>query len=81
MKQVPQTDQKQFEFDFHAVRLEPELQMQAATYTPHQRRVLACVYERWAHQLRVSARLLEKHRLKPRRDPLRPLPARLLVKN
>ena len=36
--------------------------MEAATYTPHQRRVLACVYERWARQLRVSAKLLENTR-------------------
>ncbi len=78
---VPQTDSKQLEFRFDLVKLEPRLQLTAATLTPTQRRVLACVYERWAHQLRVSAKVLEKYQQPPRRNSLKPLPQRLLSRN
>lgn len=78
---VPQTTHTQAEFDFNAVKLEPELQMEAATFTPHQRRVLACVYERWAHQLRVSAKVLEKRRQSLPRASLKPLPRRKIAWN
>jgi len=71
----------QQEFNFHAVQLEPELQMEAATFTPHQRRMLASVYERWAHQLRVTAKVLEKD-LAPRpRGEVMWLPAKKLARN
>jgi hypothetical protein len=80
-KSVPQTNHTQTEFDFDAVKLEPELQMEAATFTPHQRRVLACVYERWAHQLRVSAKVLEARRRSSPRGTWKPLPRRKLAWN
>lgn len=43
------------------VVLEPELELIAATLSPTQRRELARVYRRWARQLFVSARVLEKY--------------------
>ncbi len=67
MKKVPQTDTNQTEFNFNAVRLEPELQIQAATLDPRQRVELAIVYRRYAHQLEISARVLERQRVPWRR--------------
>ena len=60
----------QFEFNFNVVKLEPELQIEAATFTPCQRLALAVKFERWAHELRVSARVLEKQRVPWRRRSL-----------
>ena len=54
------------------VRLEPELEIQAATLTSDQRRRLARLYYRWAKQLYVSADLLDLHAgLWPERSELR----------
>lgn len=59
---VPQTSKSvQTEFNFNAVKLEPELQLKAATLNPDDRRALARIYFRWARQLWVSARVLELH--------------------
>lgn len=66
-KKVPQTNTDQTEFNFDAVRLEPELQRQAAQLDPRQRIELAIVYRRYAHQLEVSARVLERQRVPWRR--------------
>ena len=60
------------------VVLEPELEEEAALMTPSQRRAFAATLERWAHQLRVSAFILEQRaglRLQP---SLKPLPRRRL---
>lgn len=54
------------------VILEPELEIIACTFTSRQRVALAVVFERWSHQLRVSAKILDP----PRRSSpprLRPL--------
>jgi len=69
-KSVPQTKPTQQEFDFNRVRLEPDLQMQVATYTPAQRRATAKVFIRWAHQLEISARVLESQRVPWKRRSL-----------
>lgn len=60
---VPQTNKHtQTEFNFKAVKLEPELQLLAATLEPLERIELAVIYRRYAHQLEISARVLERQR-------------------
>lgn len=61
--------------------LEPLLEEQALLLNPRQRRALARVYERWAHQLLISAAILEADERRPKRHPLRRLPARKLALN
>lgn len=48
------------------VRLEPALEEHAALLNPSQRRALARVYQRWARQLRVSAKILEADQQRPK---------------
>lgn len=65
-----------------AVVLEPELEMEAALWSPAKRREMARVFARWAHQLRVSAAVLdarEKGLFRPR--PKIGLPARKAALN
>ena len=45
------------------VQLEPELELEAALWTPERRRVVADKLERWARQLRISAAIMERDRL------------------
>lgn len=67
-KMVPQTDKQkapngqhiQQEFNFDAIRLEPDLQIEVCTMPPEERRALAVRFIRWAHQLEVSANVLER---------------------
>ena len=56
------------------VVLEPLLQIQVITYDANQRRRLGHVYLRWARQLFVSARVIEKASGLPvrRRKPFLP---------
>lgn len=81
MKKVPQTDKRQTEFNFDAVRLEPELQMRCATFTPRQRRDMAKVFMRYARQLFVSARVLEAQSIPWRRRSLPRLSVRMRALN
>lgn len=66
---------------FVRVRLEPSLEIQVITLSPVQRRALARVYERWARQLRVSAKILERDQLPRPKPQLRPLVPRRLRLN
>lgn len=63
------------------VRLEPVLEEKVATFSPSKRRALAIVYERWAHQLRLSARILEIDAKPSQRRRLKGLPHRKLLLN
>lgn len=58
---VPHTKAIQHEFPFHLVKLDPDLQAEVAHCTPEERRRLAVVYRKYAHQLEISASVLEKH--------------------
>jgi hypothetical protein len=42
------------------VRLEPALEEKVGKMTAAQRRILAALYERWAHQLRLSAAIMDR---------------------
>ncbi len=42
------------------ITLEPELQLQTVSYTAAQCRALARIYYRWARQLFVKARILDR---------------------
>jgi hypothetical protein len=57
------TDLKQIEFDFDKVSVEPALQVTVALWTPEKRRALADKFERWAHELRCTANILEHRAL------------------
>lgn len=46
------------------VRLEPELETRAALWSPEKRRATADKMERWVRQLRVSAAIIEKDRVR-----------------
>lgn len=48
------------------VRLEPGLEEHAGELTPAQRLEMAAKLERWAHQLRVSAKVLTDPKKRPR---------------
>lgn len=63
------------------VTLEPALESRAALWTPRKRRAIAAKLERWAHELRVSAAILESDQALP--SPPRPkaLPPRRLLLN
>ena len=80
MKSVPQTKQPkpiQQEFPFQTIQLEPELQAMAGSLGPDERLRLADDFERWAHELRVTAQALKtqavpwKRKHLPRIDPAR----------
>ena len=63
------------------VRLEPELEEDAALLTPPERRAMARKLERWARQLRLSATIMEIDD-RPKPPPsLKPLPLRRLMLN
>jgi len=60
-----------------AVTLEPELECEVALMNIRQRRTMAKKFERWAHQLWISASILERRqRPLPPRSSLKALPAR-----
>lgn len=80
-RKVPQTDPHQSEFNFDAVRLEPDLQLQVAVMRPDERRELAATFLRWHHQLLVSALVLEKQRAPWKRRSLPKLSRQLLSWN
>lgn len=63
------------------VILEPELQIQVVTLTPRQRRLLGHLYLRWARQLFVSARILERDAQPPARVRPRYVPPRKAALN
>jgi len=64
------------------VVLEPELQEVAAEWGPLHRLEVAAKFERWARQLRVSARITLRDRSLPKRKPvLRRLAPRKAVLN
>ena len=63
------------------VTLEPELEQEVALYTPAQRVELAGKFERWAHQLRISAFILRRGQEPRARAVLRVLPLRRLALN
>lgn len=50
------------------VRMEPDLEDIAGHLKPHQRRILAAKFARWAHQLQVTAGVIEK-RQQPKAPP------------
>ena len=63
------------------VTLEPDLEEEAALWTPKQRRAAAKLYRRYARQLEVSARIMEKFS-EPRPKPfLRFVCAQVLARN
>lgn len=64
------------------VTLEPQLEERAALWNPAKRVRMARIFERWARQLRVSARIISGD-AEPRRHPraLQPLPRRKLELN
>lgn len=47
------------------VRLEPVLEKRAAEWSPSKRRMVAAKLERWARQLRISAKIIEKDQSPP----------------
>lgn len=64
------------------VKMEPELEEEAGALTASQRRIMAQKLERWVHQLRVSAKILDRDALpRPGRSSLRSLPRRRLSLN
>lgn len=63
------------------VRLEPQLEKHIATLDASERRQVAKKFERWAHQLKISAAILDRACPAPPQDPLRPLPRRRLLLN
>lgn len=66
------------------VTLEPTLEEQVKLMSPSKRRQLAAVYERWAHQLRVSAAILDLEKKSQQPSPrrsLKPLPRRRQLLN
>jgi hypothetical protein len=64
------------------VTLEPELEQIAALWGPLHRLEMAAKLERWARQLRVSARITLRDRARTSPKPvLRPLPARKAALN
>lgn len=64
------------------VRMEPELERIAGNFSVSARLALAKKFYRWAHQLRVSARILQADLLPNRRRPLlKPLKQRRLALN
>jgi hypothetical protein len=63
------------------VILEPTLELQACVLSPAERRSLARVYARWAHQLRVSAAILEAHAAPKPKRKLGQFPTLLLPLN
>lgn len=64
------------------VKCEPELEEEAALLNPYQRREMARMFERWAHQLRVSAAVLESDdKRPPRRVSLPWIPRRKAALN
>jgi len=64
------------------VTLEPQLEERAALWSPAKRVRMARIFERWARQLRVSARIIACD-AEPRRHPqeLQHLPRRKLELN
>lgn len=56
------------------VRLEPQLEEVAGKMTPAERRTLARKHERWAHQLKVSADVIDAHSGPKPKPRLRYLP-------
>ena len=63
------------------VTLEPVLEVEACLMTAAKRRALARTFERWARQLRVSAKILEVDEAPRPRPSLRALPRRRLSLN
>lgn len=63
------------------VRLEPELESLAGTFGAAQSEELARLYERWARQLRVKAKILRADAARVRRPSLKRLAAPKLVLN
>ena len=62
MKSVPQTKKHkpiQQEFPFSTILLEPELQEMAGSLGADERLRLADDFERWAHELRVTAQAIK----------------------
>jgi len=51
----------QLDFPFHLVRVDAEIQKEVAHLTPPERRHLADNFRRFAHQLEITASVLEKH--------------------
>jgi hypothetical protein len=63
------------------VTLEPALEKISALWTEEKALRMACVFDRWARQLRMKVQFARADRNPPRRPPLRPLPRRRLVQN
>jgi hypothetical protein len=64
------------------VTLEPQLEERAALWTPAKRVHMARIFERWARQLRVSARIISVDSEPPPHPPAIPrLPRRKLALN
>ena len=63
------------------IRLEPELEAFAADFNAQQCRNVARLYARWARQLRVKARILERDSQPVPPPPLRPLSPQKLPLN
>lgn len=80
-KSVPQTKPIQQEFPFHLVKVDPELQPEVAQHTPAQRRELAFIFLKYAHQLLVTAEVLERHAEPWQRRALPRVPPRVLARN
>ncbi len=64
-----------------AVRLEPDLEEIAGTFDARQCRALADLYRRWARQLSVKARVLERRSGPKPAVSLKPLVERRLALN
>jgi len=63
------------------ITLEPALEEISALWTEEKSLQMACVYERWARQLRVKVRIIEADRPKRRPSRMRRLPERRLRLN
>ena len=61
--------------------LEPKLELQASCLNACQCRQLARVYDRWAHQLKMKAAILDVDAAPPPRRVLRRLPTQKLLLN
>jgi hypothetical protein len=63
------------------VKLEPDLEKHASTLKPHERRVLARKFYRWAKQLWISAQIIERDAEPIPKPTLKPLPKAKLIRN
>jgi len=63
------------------VTLEPALEQISALWTEQKALQMACVYERWARQLRIKVRIIRSDRERRPRSPMRLLAKRRLKLN